>query len=195
FSPTGTANRWMVSPAIDLTSYTSGTVTLTFKTMSADSSFPDGYKLYVSTTGTAVADFGTTSVHQETAAQTTFTTQTVDLSAYLGETIHLGWQHNSSDMFILFLDDIKVVYKTSASSAEFFTENFTMYPNPVTDVLNIQSKNGLNANEIKISDMTGKVVKVQKDATSINVSNLSAGTYLIDITTNEGKATSKFIKK
>jgi|GEM_PF-4253094 len=90
---------------------------------------------------------------------------------------------------------IDLIEKDPASSAEFFTENFTMYPNPVTDVLNIQSKNGLNANEIKISDMTGKVVKVQKDATSVNVSNLSAGTYLIDITTNEGKATSKFIKK
>ena len=195
FSPAGTANRWITSPAIDLTSYTSGTVTLTFKTMSADSSFPDGYKLYVSTTGTAVADFGTAAIHQETAAAAAFTTQTVDLSAYLGETIHLGWQHNSNDMFILFLDDIKVVYNTTASSAEFFTENFNMYPNPVTDILNIESKNGLNASEIKITDMTGKVVKVQKDVTSINVSDLSAGTYLIDITTNEGKATSKFIKK
>lgn len=90
---------------------------------------------------------------------------------------------------------LDLVVDPTASSTEFFTENFTMYPNPVTDVLNIQSKNGLNANEIKISDMTGKVVKVQKDATSVNVSNLSAGTYLIDITTNEGKATSKFIKK
>lgn len=90
---------------------------------------------------------------------------------------------------------IDLIEKDPASSAEFFTENFNMYPNPVTDVLNIESKNGLNANEIKITDMTGKVVKVQKNATSINVSNLSAGTYLIDITTNEGKATSKFIKK
>src|SRR5690606_14676465 len=81
------------------------------------------------------------------------------------------------------------------STQDFFIENFTMYPNPVVDVLNIQSKNGLNANEIKITDMIGKVVKVQKDAASINVSDLSAGTYVIDITTNEGKATSKFIKK
>jgi len=90
---------------------------------------------------------------------------------------------------------IDLVEHDPASSAKFFTENFNMYPNPTTDVLNIESKNGLNANEIKITDMTGKVVKVQKDATSINVSDLSAGTYLIDITTNEGKATSKFIKK
>src|SRR5690606_17680378 len=58
---------------------------------------------------------------------------------------------------------IDLVEHDPASSAKFFTENFNMYPNPTTDVLNIESKNGLNANEIKITDMTGKVVKVQKD--------------------------------
>ncbi len=90
---------------------------------------------------------------------------------------------------------IDLVEHDPASSSEFFTENFSMYPNPTSDVLNISSKNGLNANEIKITDLTGKVVKVQKDASAINVSNLATGTYLIDITTKEGKATSKFIKK
>src|SRR5690606_4242101 len=62
------------------------------------------------------------------------------------------------------------------SAEQFFSENFTLYPNPTTDVLNISSKNGLNASEVKITDMTGKVVKVQKDASSVNVSNLAAGT-------------------
>lgn len=82
-----------------------------------------------------------------------------------------------------------------ASSEQFFAENFTLYPNPTTDVLNISSKNGLNATEIRITDLSGKVVKVQKEASTVNVSDLASGTYLIDITTKEGKATSKFIKK
>lgn len=81
------------------------------------------------------------------------------------------------------------------SAEKFFSENFNLYPNPTTDVLNISSKNGLEMKEIRITDMTGKVVKVQKDDSNVNVSNLAAGTYLIDITTKEGKATSKFIKK
>src|SRR5690606_34256647 len=124
------------------------------------------------------------------------TQRTLDISAFAGQSsVYIAFRHyDVSDEFTMEIDDIEVVIGT-VSSAEFFTENFNIYPNPVTDVLNIESKNGLNASEIKITDMTGKVVKVQKDATSINVSNLSAGTYLIDITTNEGKATSKFIKK
>ncbi|RRA94647.1 T9SS type A sorting domain-containing protein [Paenimyroides viscosum] len=90
---------------------------------------------------------------------------------------------------------IDLVENANASSEQFFAENFNMYPNPATDVLNISSKKGLNASEVRITDMTGKVVRTQKDATTVNVSDLSAGTYLIDITTKEGKATSKFIKK
>ena len=197
FTVPGQANRWLVSPSIDLSSYSTGTVELTFKTQSGGQApYLDGYSLYVSTTGTAVADFGTTAAHQETAAtEGVWTTQTVDLSTHLGQKIHLGWQHTGNDGVYLLLDDIKVVYTGSSSSEQFFTENFTLYPNPTTDVLNIESKNGLVAGEIRITDMTGKVVNVQKDATTVNVSNLASGTYLIDITTNEGKASSKFIKK
>src|SRR5690554_1133388 len=81
------------------------------------------------------------------------------------------------------------------SVENFFKENFSMYPNPVTDILNIDAVNGLNANEIRVMDLTGKVLKVQNNASSVNVADLATGTYLIEITTNEGKGTSKFIKK
>ena len=90
---------------------------------------------------------------------------------------------------------IDIVEHDPASTNDFFNSNFAIYPNPTVDVLNIESKNGLVANEIKVTDLSGKVVKVQKDAASVNVSDLATGTYIIDITTNEGRATSKFIKK
>src|SRR5690606_8397746 len=95
FTVPGQANRWLVSPQIDLSTYTTGKATLTFKTQSGgNASNLDGYKLYVSTTGTTVANFGTTHIHQETGASTgSWTTQTVDLSSYFGEKIYLGWQH------------------------------------------------------------------------------------------------------
>lgn len=94
-----------------------------------------------------------------------------------------------------YIDNIIVTDLTTTNVKDFFKENFSMYPNPVTDVLNITSVNGLKVNEIRVTDVTGKVIKVQKDAFSVNVSDLSAGMYLIDIITDERKATSKFIKK
>lgn len=90
---------------------------------------------------------------------------------------------------------IDLVENDPASAEQLFTENFNLYPNPTTDILNIVSKNGLTASEIKVTDMTGKVVRTLKNSTTVNVSDLAGGTYLIDITTDQGKATSKFIKK
>lgn len=90
---------------------------------------------------------------------------------------------------------LDLVEDVTASYEQFFAENFTLYPNPTTDILNISSKNGLTASEIRITDLSGKVVKVQKDVSTVNVSDLASGTYLIDITTKEGKASSKFIKR
>ncbi|UUV21902.1 T9SS type A sorting domain-containing protein [Paenimyroides aestuarii] len=90
---------------------------------------------------------------------------------------------------------IDLIDNPNASSTEFFAQNFNLYPNPTADVLYISSKNGLEMKEIKITDLSGRVVRTLNNVSTINVSDLSAGTYLIDITTKEGKASSKFVKK
>src|SRR5690554_154352 len=101
-------------------------------------------------------------------------------------------QHNLTNLNGKIVIDL---YEGPLSTEKFFQQHFSMYPNPVTDVLNIDSVNGLNANEIRVMDVTGKVLKVQNNASFVNVADLAAGPYLIEITTNEGKGTSKFIKK
>lgn len=90
---------------------------------------------------------------------------------------------------------IDLVEAQTSSAEDFFKSNFALYPNPVVDMLNIRSINDLNVNEVRVIDLSGRVVKTQTDVSAINVSDLKAGAYLIEITTNEGKATSKFIKK
>ena len=90
--------------------------------------------------------------------------------------------------------DLSVV-SAASSPNQLFAENFNLYPNPTTDILNISSKNGLEMEEIKITDLSARIVRTLNNVSTINVSDLSAGTYLIDITTKEGKASSKFIKR
>src|SRR5690606_8320848 len=195
-----TPDNYIFSPAIDLSAYgANDVIKLKWKASALDASYSaETYSVYVSDTNTAAAMLASTTKLSSISLSgvVDLTANELDISALAGQsTVYFAFRHHdSTDEFAIVIDDIEII-TTTASSAEFFTENFNMYPNPVTDVLNIESKNGLNASEIKITDMTGKVVKVQKDVTSINVSNLSVGTYLIDITTNEGKATSKFIKK
>ncbi len=69
-----------------------------------------------------------------------------------------------------------------------------MYPNPVSDVLNI--KNGIGA-QIDIYDITGKQILTKQITTNnqvINLSHFSNGLYLVKIE-NEGKVTVKKIMK
>ena len=71
-----------------------------------------------------------------------------------------------------------------------------IYPNPVKDVLNIDLKT--NQGEVKIFDLSGKVIKtasVNKSG-SVDVSKLSKGLYIVEITMNgTSKVTKKIIKE
>jgi hypothetical protein len=200
-NPTNTAlnpNNYIFSPVMDLSAHTGKVIMLKWKAAAVDANFSaETYSVYASTTNTVAGMLASTTklTPISLTGVVDLTANELDISAFQSAVYFAFRHHDSSDEFALAIDDIQVLALDPASSEQFFAENFNMYPNPTTDVLNISSKNGLNASEIRITDMTGRVVKVQKEASTVNVSNLAAGTYLIDITTKEGKATSKFIKK
>ncbi|MGB1000354.1 MAG: T9SS type A sorting domain-containing protein, partial [Flavobacteriales bacterium] len=73
---------------------------------------------------------------------------------------------------------------------------FNIHPNPVKNELFIE----LNENQItqiNIIDLSGKILLSQKqiNGNSIDVSNLSQGVYAIQISTEKGMTTSRFVKK
>ncbi|MES2380991.1 MAG: DUF4397 domain-containing protein [Bacteroidota bacterium] len=76
-----------------------------------------------------------------------------------------------------------------------------LYPNPVKETLNVvfTSKSNQEA-AINIIDLRGAIVKSEKvnlrnslNEISLNVSNLNAGIYFVQLTTNEGVVTKKLI--
>lgn len=69
----------------------------------------------------------------------------------------------------------------------------TLYPNPTSDILNIETKQ--NISKIEIYDLSGKLVKTAngKDK-KVTVSHLNKGMYLIKLYTETGVINSKFIK-
>ncbi|HLW40923.1 MAG TPA: T9SS type A sorting domain-containing protein [Flavobacterium sp.] len=80
------------------------------------------------------------------------------------------------------------------SSDTFVLENFNIYPNPTTDVLNIELDNSLTLEKVFIYNTSGQLVKETTDKT-INVSAFSKGVYNVQVVTNQGKATKKVIVK
>ncbi|MFK8059494.1 MAG: T9SS type A sorting domain-containing protein [Polaribacter sp.] len=92
-----------------------------------------------------------------------------------------------------------VSYSTNCSAAlgvtnETLLKHIAIYPNPVKSVLNITTNNGLSINNIEIYSMLGTRI-VQTATQQINTKNLASGMYLLKIVTNNGIATSRFVKE
>lgn len=78
---------------------------------------------------------------------------------------------------------------------DFSADVFSVYPNPVRDVLNISSKAAVES--ITVYDILGKVVlQAQPNAISpsINMGALASGAYLVNVTIGNASKTIKVIK-
>jgi len=88
----------------------------------------------------------------------------------------------------LWLDNISL---TSSAEVIELSSNLKVYPNPANDVLNI-STNGEISNVV-ISTLDGKVMKTSTES-SVDVSNLTAGMYIYQVTVNGKVSTGNFVK-
>jgi len=71
----------------------------------------------------------------------------------------------------------------------------SLFPNPATDFVSIQLPNTVEMKSIAVYDVLGKVVANSATNNQINVSQLNAGVYMVNIETNQGTVTKKIIKK
>lgn len=74
---------------------------------------------------------------------------------------------------------------------------FILYPNPTTNILNIETKESIRKESIKVYNITGQLVfnlTKAENTSSIDVTNLNTGNYFIVIQTDKGIYKSKFIK-
>jgi hypothetical protein len=74
-----------------------------------------------------------------------------------------------------------------------------MYPNPAKNTVNIEIASGVILESIAIYNPLGQLVKTLTDSElsaslSIDVSALKTGSYFMEITSNNGKITKKFVK-
>jgi Secretion system C-terminal sorting domain len=81
-------------------------------------------------------------------------------------------------------------------SNSLISNTINFYPNPATNMLNIENKNNLSINSITISDTNGRNVLESKNVTSsIDVSNLSKGIYFVRLANDAGSVTKKLVKE
>lgn len=72
--------------------------------------------------------------------------------------------------------------------------NFSVYPNPTTDRLNIECEQAIT--RIEVLDVTGRTVMSQDgNANSISTQALSEGVYMLRVITEAGVSAQKFVKE
>ena len=76
--------------------------------------------------------------------------------------------------------------------------SFEMYPNPVSDLLNIQLPTSTEKAEVSVFDYTGRLVSsktISSNDTAIDVQKISKGIYMIRVAANNKIGVQRFIKK
>ena len=86
--------------------------------------------------------------------------------------------------------------KTLDDGIEELTSSISVYPNPVSDKLYIETE--VEIEEVSIFDIYGRrqeLSAVSCQPSAIDVSNLNSGVYFVKVVTNEGEVVKRFIKK
>jgi pectate lyase len=101
---------------------------------------------------------------------------------------HIISKNNTANLFY-----IKTVYNTLGIE-KVGSLKLTLYPNPVNNILNIFTKAKIE--KVKVYSILGVLVKnIENNLETIDMSNLSNGTYLVKIFTNESIVDKIIIKK
>ncbi len=92
------------------------------------------------------------------------------------------------------VEDYTIDYKEFMAVSDINKKSVSVYPNPFTDVLNISDVKGVKS--VSVNDVSGREVKSLAPSAELNLSNLKAGLYIVNLKMEDGSVkTFKAIKK
>ncbi|QYJ67709.1 T9SS-dependent choice-of-anchor J family protein [Flavobacterium litorale] len=194
-NPSGPNDDWLISPQITLSS--AGNMLSMWAKSVTDDFGLERFSVAISTTGTAVEDFTVISEGTFLEAPVEWTEYTYDLDVYANQQVYIAVHCTSNDAFALFVDDITVTADV-ASIEDNLLSQFTVYPNPATDVITITNAASTPIDSATITDINGRTVKTVTFSgvaeTQINIADLAVGVYVLNIESSKGTATKKIVK-
>lgn len=137
------------------------------------------------------------------------TTNDTDFKTYSAEITHANWTgnvtpfklfpKNSANNNLSTAGTIIYDYIIFSSAATLSLEDVQryknqIYPNPTKDILNVKMASSNNIKKLELFNLLGKRVAINENSNNIDVQNLSKGMYIVEITTDLGISTSKFLK-
>lgn len=89
---------------------------------------------------------------------------------------------------------MNVLGEGSLSVEDKLLQGVVVYPNPSSDRVNVSLPSHISDFSTEIYSMTGQLLKVNENESSLDISNLSHGIYLLKIITNVGVATKQITR-
>lgn len=189
-----TPNDLLATPSIALPT---GSLNLTYQIGSYTANgvvpFNCHYAVYVLPSATSYSAAATPVFEESLSAGDIAFTKTIDLTPYAGQNVRIYFRNFDTGLKALILDNVKITQGTLGTKETNNNNQVGIYPNPVTDIINLKSKSKIN--NVEVYDIAGRKVNVNLHDNQINVEDLQPGNYMITIETTEGKITEKFIKK
>lgn len=95
------------------------------------------------------------------------------------------------------IDNIQVVEGLLSVKSPIASQ-FSIYPNPATDVINITNADNILVNNVAVVDLNGRTVKSLNfnnvSEAQINIGDLASGMYLLNVSSDKGTMTKKIVK-
>lgn len=191
YNPAGQANKWLITPQVTLGTYGNY---LKFRAKSFDPSYPDRYKILIST-GNSITDFVDTISLVVNETPYWLDREFLLPDSFNGQAIFIAFVNTTNDGHSLYLDDIKIRKEDPLSVSQKELATIQISPNPTSQYLNISCDETISAYQIVSTD--GKIVQKaeQELVKQVDVRLLQEGVYFIRLNVNNQWSTQKFIKK
>ncbi len=154
--PTETADDWMLTTGLGVLP---ANQRLFWDAQALNATFSDGYEVRVSTTQIPANTINySTLLFSVTAENPYSTTRSVDLSAYSGQTVFIAFRNNSTDQYLLTIDNIRVGSATSGCSASALKTDYIQVVDcsivPPTAIISASSTTGCAPHSVTFTDGT-----------------------------------------
>jgi len=183
-----TADRWMITPSITIP--VGSSPYLGWRSKNYNLNLKDSLQVKISTTGIDKASFDTTLYNA--ADDTSWTNHVCSLASYAGQNIYLAFVDQSTDKFILLLDDIQIGNSVGIKETTTEKDYVNVFPNPASNLININANNTIK--KINLFNALGQVVMTVENKSksiSLNISHLKQGFYTLNIETERGISVQK----
>lgn len=194
YSNFGQADSWYFSRGVNLTAGQQIAVSFDYRVSSGQ--FPENLSVTIGTEPNSLMQ-GTTLWSEESMTNENYESAETTFTATEDGVYYVGFYASSNPaMSLIYLDNI-CIEESEMSVNDSALSDISIYPNPVKDVLNINSVKDID--KVEIYNVSGQKLYSQSfntDETNIDMSSLSSGAYMVRVFLKTGAIeTFKVLKK